>query len=180
MEKNVAAEYLDQVRKVFRSQKSMLDKTLAQVNDIELFYTPDAESNSIAVTLKHLAGNMVSRWTDFLTSDGEKPDRHRDSEFITDNDSADFLRAYIERGYKVFFDTLDSLTEGDLLKTITIRNEPHSVIQALERQVSHYGYHLGQIVFLAKHLKGAEWKTLTIPRGKSEEFLSAMQATQKK
>jgi hypothetical protein len=177
MENNVAAEYLIQVRNVFRSQKSMLDKTLAQVNDSGLFYTPDTESNSIAVTLKHLAGNMVSRWTDFLTSDGEKPDRNRDSEFITDNDSAEFLRGYIERGYKVFFDTLDSLAESDLLKTITIRNEPHSVIQALERQVSHYGYHIGQIVFLAKHIKGSNWKTLSIPRGKSEEYLSTKSIT---
>lgn len=170
MNMTIASEFLTQTRKVFRSQKELLDKTLSQLSDTELFYQPDSESNSIAITLKHLGGNMVSRWTDFLTTDGEKPDRNRDSEFITDSDTAESLKALLERGYKTFFETLDSLTEEDLLKTITIRNEPHSVIQALQRQVSHYGYHVGQVVYLAKHIKGANWKTLSIPKGKSSDY----------
>lgn len=167
----IASEFLTQIRSIFRSQKTMLDKTLSQLSDAELFYQPDSESNSIAVTIKHLGGNMVSRWTDFLTADGEKPDRNRDSEFITDEDTAESLKALLERGYTVFFDTLDSLREDDLLKTITIRNEPHSVVQALQRQVSHYGYHVGQVVYLAKHIKGANWKTLSIAKGKSSDYV---------
>lgn len=171
MNMTVASEFLTQIRSIFRSQKTMLDKTLAQLSDTELFYQPDSESNSISITIKHLGGNMVSRWTDFLATDGEKPNRNRDSEFITDADTAESLKALLERGYRVFFDTLDSLTEDDLLKTITIRNEPHSVIQALHRQVSHYGYHVGQIVYLAKHIKGAEWQTLSIPKGRSSDYI---------
>lgn len=167
----VANEFLTQIRSIFRSQKTMLDKTLSQLSDAELFYQPDSESNSIAVTIKHLGGNMVSRWTEFLTTDGEKSDRNRDSEFITDSDTVESLKALLERGYTIFFNTLDSLTEDDLLKTITIRNEPHSVIQALQRQVSHYGYHVGQVVYLAKHIKGANWKTLSIPKGKSSDYV---------
>lgn len=179
MNMTIASEFLAQIRSIFRSQKTMLDKALSQLSDAELFYQPDSESNSIAVTIKHLGGNMVSRWTDFLTTDGEKPDRNRDSEFITDSDTAESLKALLERGYKTFFETLDSLTEEDLLKTITIRNEPHSVIQALQRQVSHYGYHVGQVVYLAKHIKGDQWKTLSVARGKSEEFNQKMMSVQK-
>jgi len=171
MNMTVASEFLTQIRSIFHSQKTMLDKTISQLSDAELFYQPDSESNSIAITIKHLGGNMVSRWTDFLTTDGEKPDRNRDSEFLMDSDTAESLKALLEQGYKVFFDTLDSLSEEDLLKTISIRNEPHSVIQALQRQVSHYGYHVGQVVYLAKHIKGANWKTLSIPRGKSSDYV---------
>lgn len=172
MNMTVANEFLTQIRSIFHSQKTMLDKTISQLSDTELFYQPDSESNSIAVTIKHLGGNMVSRWTNFLTTDGEKPDRNRDSEFITDSDTAESLKALLERGYGIFFSTLDSLTEEDLLKTITIRNEPHSVIQALQRQVSHYGYHVGQVVYLAKHIKGTDWKTLSIPKGKSSDYMN--------
>jgi hypothetical protein len=168
----VGEEFLDQSRKIFRSQKELADKAISQLSDADLFWQPDAESNDIAINMKHLAGNMISRWTDFLTTDGEKPDRHRDSEFEISEKDAKALKDYWERGYSVFFKTLDSLTEADLLKTITIRQEPHSVIQALVRQISHYGYHVGQIVGLAKQIKVADWKTLTIPRGKSEEYLS--------
>ena len=167
----IGEEFLDQSRKIFRSQKELADKAIAQLSDSELLWQPDPESNSVAINMKHLAGNMISRWTDFLTSDGEKPDRHRDREFeITDGDGESLLK-YWEKGYSVFFKTLDSLTENDLLKTVLIRNEPHTVIQAIQRQVSHYGYHIGQIVALAKHINGENWKTLSIPRGKSEEYL---------
>lgn len=168
----VGSEFLDQSRKIFRSQKDLADKAIAQLTAADLFWQPDAESNSIAINMKHLAGNMISRWTDFLTTDGEKPDRNRDGEFIiTENDPAG-LHAYWERGYSVFFTTLDSLTEDDLSKIVAIRREPHTVIQAIIRQISHYGYHVGQIVSLAKQIKRADWETLSIPRGKSEEFLN--------
>ena len=168
----IGEEFLDQSRKVFRSQKDLADKAIAQLSDTELLWQPDTESNSIAINMKHLAGNMISRWTDFLTTDGEKQDRNRDSEFEIAEDDIHGLREYWERGYSVFFNTIDSLTEDDLLKKVTIRNEPHTVIQAIQRQVSHYGYHVGQIVALAKHINGEEWKTLSIPRGKSEEYLN--------
>jgi uncharacterized damage-inducible protein DinB len=167
----IGSEFLDQSRKVFRSQKDLADKAIDQLSDGELLWQPDSESNSVAINMKHLAGNMISRWTNFLTSDGEKPDRNRDGEFEIAEDDIQGLREYWERGYSVFFTTLDSLTEDDLLKTVTIRNEPHTVIQAIQRQLSHYGYHIGQIVALAKHLNGENWKTLSIPRGKSEEYL---------
>ena len=168
----IGSEFLDQSRKVFRSQKDLADRSIDQLSDAELLWQADPESNSVAINMKHLAGNMISRWTDFLTTDGEKPDRNRDGEFEIDADDIQSLRTYWERGYSVFFATLDSLTEADLLKTITIRNEPHTVIHAIQRQISHYGYHVGQIVGLAKHINGENWKTLTIPRGKSEEYLN--------
>jgi hypothetical protein len=167
----IGEEFLDQSRKVFRSQKELADKSIAQLLDSELFWQPYTESNSIAIIMKHLAGNMVSRWTDFLTTDGEKPDRNRDSEFEIYEQEGKRLKAYWESSYSLFFATLDSLTEDDLLKTVFIRSEPHSVIQAIQRQLSHYGYHIGQIVFVAKQIKGSGWKTLSIPRGKSEEYL---------
>ncbi len=168
----IATEFLEQIRNVFRSQKDLLDKTIAQLSDEELFWQPDHESNSIAIIIKHLGGNMISRWTDFLTSDGEKPNRNRDSEFIANSDTAESLKELLHRGYTVFFDTIDSLTEDDLLKTITIRNEAHSVIQAVQRQVSHYGYHVGQIVYVAKQIRGSDWKTLSIARGESDKYLT--------
>jgi len=168
----IGEEFLNQSRKVFRSQKDLADKAIAQLSDKDLLWQPDPETNSIAINMKHLAGNMISRWTDFLTTDGEKPDRNRDGEFIISENDIKGLHDYWERGYSVFFKTLDSLTEDDLLKTITIRSEPHSVIQAIQRQISHYGYHVGQIVGLAKQIRVSEWKTLTIPRGKSEEYLA--------
>jgi len=167
----IGEEFLDQSRKVFRAQKELADKSIVQLSDAELFWQPDTESNSIAITMKHLAGNMVSRWTDFLTTDGEKTDRNRDSEFEIYEQDAKRLKAYWEHGYSVFFESLDSLTEDDLFKTVFIRREPHSVIQAIQRQIAHYGYHIGQIVYVAKQIKGSDWKTLSIPRGKSEEYL---------
>ena len=167
----IATEFLSEIRAIFRSQKQMLDRTLAQLSDKELFWQPDTESNSIAITIKHLGGNMISRWTDFLTTDGEKPNRNRDSEFITDEDSAESLRHLLAEGYKVFFATIDSLTIHDLLKTVMIRNETHTVVKALQRQVSHYGYHVGQIVYIAKQIKQEDWQTLSIPRGASSDYV---------
>jgi Protein of unknown function (DUF1572) len=141
------------------------------LRDDDFFATLDPESNSVAILIKHIAGNMHSRFTDFLTSDGEKPTRHRDQEFeIATNTSRDDLMRWWEEGWAVVFSTLDSLQPDDLMRTVHIRQEPHTVVQALNRALAHYAFHLGQIVFLAKHLRSSEWKTLSVPRGKSEEF----------
>jgi len=163
--------YLDDVLVQFRKLKSMGDKALAQVSDEQLFATLDPESNSLALIMKHLAGNMRSRWTDFLTSDGEKPDRDRDSEFERGtSDTREQLFARWEHGWSLVFDAVSGLTLGDVEKSVTIRGESHTVVEALNRQVSHYAQHIGQIVFLAKHFAGSNWHTLSIPRGKSREF----------
>ena len=143
---------------------------MAQVPDHLLTHEISAESNSIATIVKHMAGNMRSRWTDFLSSDGEKPDRNRDSEFETPPQTRPELDAMWESGWNILFATLDSLTEADLGRTIHIRNEPHSVMQAINRQVGHYALHVGQIVFLSRFLAGADWKTLTVPKGRSADF----------
>lgn len=163
-------EFLEQSIRIFQSQKDLADKAIAQLADEDLYVQPDPESNSIAIVMKHLAGNMLSRWTNFLTTDGEKDWRNRDSEFvITDHDAA-ALKEYWENGWLCLFNALVPLTEGDLMETITIRNEEHTVIQAIIRQISHYGMHVGQIVYLAKHIKGKDWKTLSIPKGQSEQY----------
>ena len=130
----------------------------------------DGETNSIAVTMKHLAGNMRSRWQDFLSSDGEKPDRNRDSEFEDPPASREELLAMWEKGWQYVFTALEPLTEQDMQRTVHIRGEAHSVMQAINRQITHYAYHCGQIVFLAKHFNSSGWKPLTVPRGQSKEF----------
>jgi hypothetical protein len=143
---------------------------MEQITNEQLFATLDPESNSIAIIMKHLAGNMRSRWTGFLTTDGEKPDRRRDAEFIDPLPTRrDLLEAW-EDGWKRLFETLESLSEEDLKRTITIRSEAHSVMQAVNRQVAHYGLHVGQIVLLAKHFAGSGWKPVSVPRGQSAEF----------
>jgi hypothetical protein len=143
---------------------------MAQCPDAGLVAEFDEQSNSIAIIVKHLAGNMVSRWMDFLTTDGEKPNRNRDSEF----EEAPKTRAEIldrwDTGWKCFFTALEGLSDADMMKTVTIRGEAHSVMQAINRQVAHYSYHVGQIAFLARHYAGANWKSLTIPKKKSQEF----------
>lgn len=168
---DVATQYLDEVRRQFRGYKRLGEGAMTQLADQELFFAPDAESNSVAVIVKHLAGNMRSRFTDFLTTDGEKPDRHRDQEFeMNSNPTRTDLMRWWEEGWAIVFSALEGLTPEDVMRTITIRGEPHTVLQALNRQVAHYAYHVGQIAFVAKHLKGSEWKSLSIPRGKSEEY----------
>jgi hypothetical protein len=169
---------LDELHEIitrFRKLKSQADRALAQVRGDELFIQLDEESNSLAVIMKHIAGNMRSRWTDFLTTDGEKPDRQRDGEFelLKEEDRDEVFRLW-EAGWQVLFREIEALTAEDLGKTVTIRGEPHSVPQALLRQLAHYAEHVGQIVFLAKHLRSREWQTLSIPRGKSDEALAAM------
>ena len=170
MTDSLAEHYLKDVVRVFRGQKKLADGAAAQVSDEEFFRAIDAESNSIALIMKHMAGNMRSRWTDFLTSDGEKPDRRRDSEFVVEGEDRAAIMERWEAGWRTVFDTLESLGPEDVGRTVTIRGEPHTVVEAVNRQLSHYGQHTGQIVFLAKHLKSSGWKTLSIARGKSEEF----------
>jgi len=162
--------YIEDSLTLLRYCKSLAERAMAQVTDDRLTQTLDAESNSIAVIVKHMAGNMRSRWTDFLTSDGEKPDRNRDSEFEAPPSTRAALLETWESGWKCVFAALEPLTEADLSRTVYIRTEPHSVMQAINRQVAHYAGHVGQIVFLAKHLRSSEWKSLTIPRGKSADF----------
>ena len=154
----------------FRNYKKLAERAIEQVSDEEFFATIDAEANSIALIVKHIAGNLRSRWRDFLTSDGEKPDRDRDTEFEIIGDSRDGLMKYWEDGWQTLFDAIDPLTPDDFSKTITIRGEPHSVVEAINRQLTHYSYHIGQIVLLAKHFRSTEWKTLSVPRNRSAEF----------
>jgi uncharacterized damage-inducible protein DinB len=155
---------------LLRFYKRLGDRAMAQASDEALFATIDSESNSIAIIVKHLAGNMRSRWTDFLTSDGEKPDRDRDSEFEAPPKTRAELLALWESGWQLAFDALAPLTDADLSRTAYIRTEPHSVMQTIHRQVAHYAYHVGQIVYLAKHFAGPDWNALTIPRRKSADF----------
>jgi Protein of unknown function (DUF1572) len=167
----LGAHYLSEVLRQYRGHKRMGEAAMAQLKDEDFFVALDPEANSVAVLVKHLAGNMRSRFTDFLTSDGEKPDRFRDEEFIIGPDTtrAEVMNWW-EQGWKHVFSAVEALTPEDVMRTVTIRQQPHTVLQALNRQVAHYAQHIGQIVFLAKHLRSSEWKTLSIPRGKSEEF----------
>lgn len=162
--------YLEEARRCFRGYKRMGEGAMAQLSDDEIFRLIDAEANSVALIVKHMAGNMRSRWTDFLTSDGEKPDRNRDTEFEMNPDTtrADVM-AWWETGWKCVFDAVDPLQPEDMGRTITIRGEAHSVVQAINRQIAHYSYHIGQIVLLAKHFKSASWKSLSIPKGQSQQ-----------
>lgn len=162
--------YLRDSLTLFHHYKGLADRAMAQVQDEDLFTVLDGESNSIAVIAKHMAGNMLSRWTDFLTADGEKPTRNRDSEFVEPPATRAALLAMWEKGWACMFAALEPLTDADLVRTVTIRGEAHSVMQAVNRQVAHYSYHVGQIVFLAKHLAADRWQPLTVPRNKSEEF----------
>ncbi|HSB70111.1 MAG TPA: DUF1572 family protein [Candidatus Methylomirabilis sp.] len=169
------AAYLDDAIQQFRKLKELAEKAILQVDPGSLFATLDAESNSIAAIMKHLAGNMRSRWTDFLTSDGEKPGRQRDQEFASDAaDTKESLLEHWEAGWRCLFGALSPLAASDLSRIVLIRGEPHSVMQAINRQLTHYAYHVGQIVLLAKHFAGAGWQSLSIPRGHSEEFTAAM------
>jgi len=165
------AHYLEEARRQMRGQKRMGEGAMAQLGDDEFFLTLDPESNSVAILVKHLAGNMRSRFTDFLMSDGEKPDRFRDREFEVSGTTtrAEVMRWW-EDGWSCVLGAIETLKPEDVSRTVTIRGEPHTVLQAINRQIAHYASHIGQIVFLAKHLRSSKWKTLTIPRGKSEEF----------
>ena len=166
-----ASEYLEEATRQFRGLKKTADGALAQVSDADFFTALDPESNSLALIVKHLAGNMRSRWSDFLTSDGEKPDRHRDSEFtIEDGDTREVLMRRWEQGWALTFSAIAPLSAEDFRRTVEIRGQPHSILKAINRQIAHYAYHVGQLVFLAKHFAGSRWETLSVARGKSAEF----------
>jgi len=168
---DLATHYLEELRRQLRGHKRMAEAAMSQVGDAQLFTVIDPESNSIAILVKHIAGNGRSRFRDFLTTDGEKPDRFRDREFeITAATTREEVMRWWEEGWSYVFSTVDSLQPGDLLRSVTIRQEPHTVLQALNRALAHYAQHVGQIVFLAKHLRSEKWQTLSIPRGKSEEY----------
>jgi Protein of unknown function (DUF1572) len=171
MQDGIATEYLANAISTFRAYKKMAEKALAQLRDEEYFLTLDEESNSVAVIMKHIAGNSISRWTNFLTSDGEKPDRHRDAEFVIDAGATkESLHEYWERGWRCVFAALEPLQASDFEKKITIRGQEHTIVEAINRQLTHYAYHIGQIVFLPKHFRAAQWQTLSVPRNQSGEF----------
>jgi len=172
MAHQLTTSYVKDSLDLFRYYKKLAERAIEQCPDEGLFTILDSESNSIAIIVKHMAGNMRSRWTNFLTSDGEKPDRNRDSEFAEPPKTRSELLAIWGQGWKYLFDALEPLTEADLARTVTIRTEPHSVMQAINRLMGHYTYHLGQIAFLAKHFaaQSGKWTALTVPRKKSAEF----------
>jgi len=168
--------YLTDSLELFRHYKKLAEAAIAQVTDQQLVTVLDSEMNSIAVIVKHMAGNMRSRWTDFLTSDGEKPDRQRDGEFVDPPATREALLAVWEEGWRRTFSALEPLSTEDLERTVTIRGEAHSVMQAINRQIAHYAYHCGQIVLLAKHFRHEDWQSLSIPRKKSAEFNRRVEA----
>ncbi len=170
-DQSIAEHYLTDALQTFRDYKTLAERAHAQISDEDFFKTIDPESNSIAVNMKHMAGNMLSRWTDFLTTDGEKPERNRDMEFVMlPKTTKDDMIAYWEQGWKSVFDAVEPLKPEDLMRTIRIRGQDHTVIQAINRQLAHYAYHVGQIVYLAKHFKSTEWQSLSVPRNRSGEF----------
>ncbi len=168
---SLGQHYLDDALQTFRDYKKLAERAFAQTSDEDFFRTIDPESNSIAIIIKHMAGNMLSRWTDFLTTDGEKPDRQRDMEFVmlAETSRADLL-AFWEKGWQAVFAAIEPLTPDDLMRTVTIRGQDHTVVQAINRQISHYANHIGQIVYLAKHFKSSDWQSLSVPKNKSAEF----------
>lgn len=174
MSEKILQNFLDESLATFRGQKKLAEGAIAQVTDEEFFKLIDAEANSIAALVKHLGGNLRSRWTDFLTSDGEKADRFRDSEFVVESDTRESLMQIWANGWQALFDALESLKTDDLGEIVQIRHEDFTVVKAIFRAVSHTGQHVGQITLLAKHFRGDDWKTLSIPKGKSEEFREYM------
>jgi len=175
-DQSIGQHYLEDALRRFRDYKKLAERAFAQISDEEFFRTLDEASNSIAINMKHMAGNMISRWTDFLTTDGEKPERNRDLEFVMlPETSKDDMLAYWERGWQCVFDAVEPLKPEDLMRTIRVRGQDHTVVQAINRQLAHYAYHVGQIVFLAKHFKSSEWQSLSVPKNRSAEFNAQLQ-----
>ena len=174
---NTGIEFLQSAKKRFKEYKGLADKTFDQLNDDEMIWKPNEASNSIAVIIKHMHGNMLSRWTNFLTEDGEKEWRKRDDEFEEETISKQQLLGLWEEGWNVFLDTLESLKEQDLLKTITIRNQPLLVIDAVNRQMAHYSSHVGQIIYIGRLIKADQWETLSIPKKGPEQFNQVMKSS---
>lgn len=177
MDKKFEMHYIDDALVCFKNYKKLAERAIDQVNEKEFFQSLDEEGNSIAVIVKHMTGNMFSRWTDFLTTDGEKPDRHRDMEFVITDETtqADMMDRW-EKGWHCVFDAIEPLKTEDFDRIVQIRGEDHSIVQAINRQLTHYSSHIGQIIFLAKHLRSTSWKTLSIPRNKSAEFNAHLQS----
>jgi len=167
---DIGVNFLESARKEFNNYKVLGEKAIAQVPDDKLFWQYNEESNSICTIVKHLSGNMRSRWTDFLITDGEKPWRYRDSEFENEVTTREQLMRYWNEGWSCLFTALDSITSKDLSRVIYIRNQSHTVLQAINRQLTHYPHHVGQIVFLAKMIVGSSWQSLSIPKNKSDEY----------
>ena len=165
-----STSYIEDSLSLFRFYRKLAEGAIEQVTDDQLFVGLDEEMNSIGIIMKHMAGNMRSRWTDFLTTDGEKPNRNRDTEFVEPPDSRTALLRLWNQGWQHVFDALEPLTDADLERKVVIRGEPHSVMQAMNRQIAHYAYHCGQIVFLAKHFSASQWKSLSVPRNRSAEL----------
>lgn len=169
--------YRDDMLERFQATKGLADRALAQVADTDFFRQIDEESTSLAQMVKHVGGNLRSRFTDWLTTDGEKPDRHRDQEFVIGKaDTREALSAAWEHGWACLFGSIEALEDEDLMRSIPIRSEPHSIPKALSRSLGHVSQHVGQIIYLARHLRGAEWQTLSIPKGQSQAFLEKMQS----
>jgi hypothetical protein len=170
---SIGENYLQSAIRLLKYTKNLGEKALSQTSGDEIHWRPDEESNSIAVIFKHMSGNMLSRWTDLLTADGEKEWRDRDKEFIDDIKDMDSLLSLWEKGWSCLFSALEALTEKDLDKIVYIRNEGHTVLEAVNRQLAHYAYHVGQVVYIAKSLRAKSWKTLSVPRGESKQFNAA-------
>ena len=170
-DQSIGEHYLEDALRTFRYYKKLAERAFEQIDDQDFFRTIDDESNSIAVNMKHMAGNMLSRWTDFLMTDGEKPERNRDMEFVMlpQTTKAEIV-AYWDKGWQCTFDAVQPLRPEDLMRTVTIRGQDHTVVQAINRQLAHYAYHVGQIVYLAKHFKASDWQSLSVPKNKSAEF----------
>jgi hypothetical protein len=173
MNDEIAADFIRTTLEAFQLQRKLSERAIAQLDDAALFRTAGSEDNSIAVLMKHVGGNLRSRWTEPFTSDGEKPDRDRDSEFVTDADTAESVRAVWTRGWTALEQTLTTARPEDLGRTLHVRGEPHTFIKALQRSLAHTAQHAGQIILLAKQWKGPEWQTLSIPRGQSATFQPA-------
>lgn len=171
---SMETEYVRIIKERFKSVKSLGDKAIAQLSEEDIHWAFNEESNSVAVIVQHLSGNMVSRWTDFLNSDGEKPNRNREQEFIDHLLTKDEMMGILEDGWNTLFEALHYLSEEDLLKKVYIRAESHVVIDAIERQLAHYAYHIGQIVYIGKQIKSKDWNSLSIPKGQSEAYLQQM------
>lgn len=170
MSERIIINYLDDALKSFRNYKKLAERAIEQVSDEEFFAAIDEEANSIAVVVKHIAGNLRSRWTEFLTTDGEKDFRDRDTEFEVTRDTRESLMEFWETGWQTLFDAIEPLSADDFSRTVTIRRQPHTVVEAINRQLTHYAYHVGQIVLLAKHFRSTEWKSLSVPKNRSAEF----------
>jgi hypothetical protein len=168
---SAASHFLAAAVADLRKYKGLAEKVFEQLDDADFFFKPDGESNSISILVKHLSGNMRSRWTDIFTTDGEKPNRNRDGEFLEDQDDRAKILSTWHVGWDRLFETLGDLSEADLLRTIYIRGKPLSVLEAVVRQLAHYAYHVGQIVYIGKHLRQERWRTLSIPKGRSDDYV---------